>query len=60
MSEDKQIWIKTLTLVRACDNWSQEYLTNGEHCYNCKMRDGYPVHGQPSKDCKNWKLKTRS
>ena len=48
-----------MIFVEKCENWHQEYLTRGRHCFNCIMRDGFPQRAQPSKACKNFKPKPK-
>jgi hypothetical protein len=43
-------------LVEDCEKWHQLYITRGRNCYNCAYRNGWPERGQPSEECKNFKL----
>ena len=43
-------------LVEGCEKWHEVYMTRGRNCYNCANRNGWPQRGQPSEECKNFKL----
>ena len=46
-----------LKTVNDCENWKQLMVTQGFHCWNCIMRNGYPLYGQPDKKCENYKYR---
>ena len=54
MDKSKQLWRITMDLVQTCKNWHQISIVQGEHCYNCSYRSGYPFYGQPERNCVNY------